>query len=108
MQPNLDSFDGLVSNPFLKGSDLEKDKLDIVVTDAEVITRDTGNQLVLKFLFNDVETSFGLNATNTKKLKEFVKTPVEVIGKTVTLKKVMATNPQTKMEVESLRIETIK
>lgn len=108
MNANLNSFDGLVANPFLKGSDVKEDKTKIVVTDLEIISRDTGNQLVLKFLWNDVETSFGLNATNTKKLKEFVETPNDVLGKTVTLKKVMATNPQTKQEVESLRIETIE
>ena len=48
---------------------------------------------------------FTLNVTNKRFLKENgIKAPKDVVGNKVTLKKVLATNPETKKEVDSLRI----
>lgn len=108
-EKNLDNFDDFVSDNYIKGTDLKSDKVTVVVTDIEAITqKNNKNQLVVSFEYDKKDWKFGLNATNTKKVTEFVKAPKELLGKKLHLKKVLATNPDTKKEVESIRIEKVE
>ena len=103
---SINSWDGLLTN-FLKAGNLNFSEEVFVCTNVSVL----GDQMDLELSRNENKTPFvfSLNVTNKVFLKENgIQAPKEVIGKKLTLKKVLATNPSTKKEVESLRISNIE
>lgn len=107
-KPTTSSFDGLTSN-YLKGSDLKKDVDVFTCTDVNIEEMQDGkNVLVMDINYNGNEKLFSCNKTNTNKLKEFVDTPKDLIGKQIHVKKVLVTNPQSKEEVESIRVTKVE
>ncbi len=106
-ETSKDSWDGLLTN-FLKAEYLKYQQETFVCSEVNVEAKDMA--LVLERKKEGSEDGnekfiFSLNVTNKVFLKENgMDTPKEAIGKRITLKKVLATNPNTKKEVDSLRI----
>ena len=102
-----ESWDGLLKN-FLKGEDVPGDlgsEVSIVCIGVEV----EGERLDLIIEYNQKKYNFTLNKTNMVFLKENgISAPKEVIGKKITVKKSVATNPTTKKEVSVLRISNVE
>ena len=106
-KPSLESWDGLLTN-FLKADCFETQEEIFAVVDAKLITRDNGANYISLGVTKREGTEkyiFDLNVTNQVFLKNNgIVAPKDIIGKQITLKKVLVTNPQTKKEVEGLRI----
>lgn len=107
--PNDTSWDGLVTD-YLKPSDLSDPIGKLVCEDVEVGEKDKKPFMKITVtLPTGNEKIWDLNKTNRSKLQELgLKTPREVIGKTVWYKVVTATNPTTKKEVDALRISKVE
>ena len=105
-QTSVDSWDGLLSN-YLKADNLTNQEEDFVCVNVDVSEKDM--DLSLERNEGKDKFIFSLNVTNKVFLKEHgIAAPKEVIGKKITLKKVLAMNPNTKKEVDSLRISKIE
>lgn len=104
-QPTDESWDGLLSN-YLKAEDLKDFTGHLVCTDVDVYMNDKDEpQMDIEVEVNGRSKIWGLNKTNRNKLKELgLEKPKALIGKKITYKKVTVQNPNTKKEVESLRI----
>jgi hypothetical protein len=103
-QTSENSWDGILAN-FLKAENLEEDEETLVCIGIEV----NGKDVNLEIEKQGVKFLFSLNITNKVFLKENgITIPKEVIGKKLTLKKVLAMNPQLKKEVPSLRIVKVE
>ena len=102
-QTSVDSWEGLLNN-FLKASDLKENTGIFVCVGVDV----NENDMELQLENESGKYIFSMNVTNKVFLKNNgIKSPKEVIGKKLTFKKVLVTNPQTKKEVESLRISKV-
>lgn len=102
------------SGNFLKAINVNSDKDEYVITSAEETkSKDKAGKeyevLRLTVQRDEIEYDFDLNKTNIKFLvsKGFVE-PLTLVGKKLCFKKALVRNPQTNMEVESLRISDIK
>ncbi|MFW6130128.1 MAG: hypothetical protein ACOC56_03015 [Atribacterota bacterium] len=106
-ESDLNSWDGLLKN-YLKAEDIPGE----LGTEATIVcTGASRNQdnLDLNVEYTGKKYIFTLNVTNMAKLKsEGILAPKEVIGKKITVKKSVATNPQTRKEVPTLRISKIE
>lgn len=104
-QPTDESWDGLLSN-YLKAEDLKEYTGHLVCTDVDVFSDEKDEaKMDIEVEVNGRSKIWGLNKTNRNKLKELgLEKPKLLIGKKITYKKVTVTNPQTKKEVDSLRI----
>lgn len=103
---SIDSWDGLLKN-YLKANHLKEQEEVFACIGIKV----DGKDMELEVQRNEEEESFifGLNVTNKVFLKNNgISVPKEVIGKKLTIKKVLAMNPSLKKEVESLRISKIE
>ena len=100
---NIETWDGLLVN-YLKAANLTEAQEDFACIGVNIECKDMSLELE-----KDLEKYiFSLNVTNKVFLKENgIKAPKDVIGKVLTLKKILAMNPATKKEVESLRISAI-
>jgi hypothetical protein len=105
---NLGSWDDFTGSDFLTAPDVKNEDHEFVCTGLEfdrenlrpILVLDSGEELKGK--------KFSLNVTNSKFIKEAgVDTPKACIGKKLKFKKVLVNNPQTKKEVESLRIRSV-
>ena len=111
METSIESWDGLLANPFLKAENIEGNTGDIVVLDVGIVSRDEESkpQASLTVEYKETRYRFDLNVTNTKFLRENgIETPKEMIGKIITLNKVKVNNPTTGKEVDGLRICEVK
>jgi len=98
------------TKPFFKAVDVKTEKV-IITPKAfrEVVLQFSGNSVVMDFDYKGNEESLPMNVTNIRKLNELSKyNPEWLIGQQLVLKKVLVTNPKTKKEVESWRIDSIK
>ncbi len=103
-ETTTDSWDGLLKN-FLKADHLKEQEETLVCVGVNRMDQD----MELELESNGKKYIFSLNVTNKVFLKENgIEAPKEVIGKKVTLKKVLAMNPTTHKEVDSLRISKIE
>ncbi len=103
-QTSVDSWDGILVN-YLKADNLKEQEERFACVGVTVDAKEMELELEQK----EEHYIFSLNVTNKLFLKnEKIKAPKEVIGKILTLKKVLATNPTTKKEVESLRISKVE
>ena len=103
---SIDSWDGLLVN-YLKADNLKEQEEVFGCIGINV----EGKEMELEVQRNEEEKPFvfGLNVTNKVFLKNNgISVPKEVIGKKLTIKKVLAMNPSLKKEVESLRISKIE
>lgn len=94
----------------MKAGDVKTDKI-IVVPRAfrEAVLQFSGNSVIMDFDLKGKLESIPLNKTNIKKLNEMTGyAPESLIGKMLVLRKVNVTNPKTKQEVQSWRIDGIK
>jgi phosphohistidine swiveling domain-containing protein len=104
IKTSADSWDGLLVN-YLKADNLKTNEETFVCIGVDVSEKDMDLQLERK----DEKFVFSLNVTNKVFLKNSgITSPKAVIGKKITLKKVVATNPTSKKEVDSLRISKVE
>lgn len=106
---STESWDGLLSR-YLKADNLTQDTEKFVCTEANIDNIDGDKKLVLDLERNKGEDKFQFTCNKTNMrflLNKGISKPKEVIGKKIALTKVKATNPQTKREVDSLRITAV-
>lgn len=105
---NNESWDGLLGK-YLKADDLKDSIGKMVCTGVNVEENEDGEpEMQLEVEVNANNKLWSLNMTNRAKLKELgLQRPKDAIGKVIGYKKVTVTNPNTKKEVESLRITSI-
>lgn len=102
----LDSWDKFTSN-FIKASDVSNESEAYVCISVEQ-TDDDQPKVRLTLERGEREFIFDLNKTNINNLKDLkVESPKKLIGKKIYFKKVLARNPNTNKEVDSLRIYKI-
>lgn len=105
-ETTIDSWDGLLTN-YLKAENLKEQEETFACV--KVVVKEKDMELALTRTEGEEEFVFSLNVTNKVFLKNSgITKPSDVIGKKVTVKKVLAMNPQTKKEVDSLRISKIE
>ncbi len=105
-QTSVESWDGLLSN-YLKADNLNEQEESFDCVGINI----SGKDMDLELERNEGKDKFifSLNVTNKVFLKNNgISAPKEVIGKKVTFKKVLARNPNTKQEVDSLRISKLE
>lgn len=106
-EKDLDSWDKFSSN-FIKAADVASEN-DAYVCIGVNQTEDDLPKVRLTLEMEENEYSFDLNKTNIGKLKELkIESPRKLIGKKIYFKKVLARNPSTKKEVDSLRVYKIE
>ena len=102
-QTAKDSWDGLLTN-YLKADNLHSQEETFACIGVSVEDK----EMNLELERNGEKFIFSLNVTNKVFLKNSgINAPKEVIGKKITVKKVLATNPSTKKEVDALRISKV-
>jgi hypothetical protein len=104
MSKTLNSWHGFISS-FLKVDDVEDSTEEFVCIGIDQYTQE--DELKLRTMLENAKGTymFDLNKTNARFLKNNgVKFPNDLVGKKIRFKKVLALNPRTKKEVESLRI----
>ncbi len=105
-ETSIDSWDGLLKN-YLKAENLKENEETLACVG--VVVKGTDMDLELERNSGEDKFVFSLNVTNKVFLKNNgITMPKEVIGKKITFKKVLAINPGTKKEVDSLRISKIE
>ncbi len=105
-ETSTESWDGLLTN-YLKAEHINGQEEVFVCIKVNV----SGESMDLEVQRNESEKPFvfSLNVTNKVFLKNNgISVPKEVIGKKLTLKKVLVMNPQTKKEVDGLRISKVE
>jgi hypothetical protein len=106
-QNNLDSWDGFIGSNFLNADDVKDENHAFVCIATEFDTENERPILVLES--SGLKAKFSLNVTNANFVKNAgIRSPNAIIGKKLTFKKVLVRNPQTKKEVEGLRINKIE
>ena len=103
-ETSTESWDGLLTN-YLKADNVKDETVPYICIGVKVKDKD----MDLELEQNGKRLLFSLNVTNKVFLKENgISKPKEVIGKKIFFRKVKATNPQTKKEVDSLRIDKLE
>jgi hypothetical protein len=105
---NVKGWGAYIGGNFLKAENVKDENQVFICTKIEDVESDGRSRIRLTLESDGVEWDFDLNVTNAKKLKEVYDHPLKAIGCQIFFKKVLVTNPQTKKEVESLRIHNIK
>ena len=103
-ETSTESWDGLLTN-YLKAENLKESEEVFACVGVNV----AGAEMELEVERAEEKFVFSLNTTNKVFLKKNgIEKPKDVIGKSLTLKKVLAFNPTIKKEVDSLRISKIE
>lgn len=106
MDQNLDNWGGFLGSNFISAADVENEDQEFVCVNVELDAENNRPCLILES--GEVKGKFSLNVTNSNFIKNAgVQSPKAIIGKKITFKKVMVNNPQTRKEVEGLRIKSI-
>lgn len=106
-QKGIDTWDEFISGDFLKPVNVDSDKDAFVVTDVSVFNdiKNNSTRPRLTLERNGNEWDFDLNKTNSVFLKNNgIDSPRQAIGCKLYFRKAFVRNPQTNLEVESLRI----
>ena len=106
MENNLDSWGGFLGSNFLSASEVKSEDQEFVCVNVELDAENNRPCLLLES--GDLKAKFTLNVTNSNFVKNAgISSPKAIIGKKIQFKKVMVNNPQTRKEVEGLRIKSI-
>jgi hypothetical protein len=108
---NLDSWEGLVANPFLNAENIDGNSAPFAVVSSEIVKKIDDDRHTVSLIVerNKEKFRFDLNMTNLKFLRnEGIKNPRAIIGKVICIKKLAVINPQTGKEVQGLRIYKIE
>lgn len=104
MTDKIDSWDSFGSS-FLKASDVININDFYIVINVLPIEKNGKEKVRLSLERNFIKKDFDLNNANINRIKGLgIASPKALLGKKIYFEKVMATNPQTKAEVPSLRI----
>lgn len=105
----LNSWDLYINNKFLKAEDVnDEEEQEYVVIDVESKFIEDRAIVRLTLESNEIKYYFDLNVTNSSKCREHGLLPKDLVSCVITFKKVLVTNPQTKTEVDGLRIKDIR
>lgn len=104
-QKSVGGWDSYINN-FLKASDVESENTEFVCIQVEQVSfGDSETSLRLHLERSPDKFLFDLNKTNAVFLKTAgIKHPTEIVGKKIYFNKVKVMNPQTKKEIDGLRI----
>lgn len=102
---SVGGWDSYINN-FLKADDVTSEEDGYVCTKVESVSfKESETSLRLNLERSPDKFLFDLNKTNAVFVKESgIKHPTEIVGKKIYFKKVKVMNPQTKTEVDGLRI----
>lgn len=104
---NLDSWDKFQGTNWLKASEIKEKQKFIVFNVIEEIVQEK-HKVQLEIESNKIKYLFELNKTNIGILQELgVKSPKEMMGYFIEFKIVKVQNPETKREVDGIRIKDI-
>jgi len=107
-QSEVGSWDNYIKN-FLKVEDVENETDGFVCISVEEVEFDGDKSLRLRLDRDPNKYLFDLNKTNASFIKTSgIKSPKDIVGKILYFKKVKVFNPQTKKEVDGLRILKIE
>lgn len=101
----LDNWNEYTGSSWLKAEDVKSSDDAYAIVNVEISEED--HRPVLTLERDEQQSKFSLNVTNANKCKEFVESPLKLIGKKIYFNKVRVMSPSTKKEVESLRINKI-
>jgi|TARA_Y100000310_G_scaffold304941_1_gene344593 hypothetical protein len=109
------SWEGLVSQHYLKAEDLKENTTEFAILGQERREMPDGSvRLHLELSCNKKSTENGLdkwgwtcNKTNASFLQNAGLERKDLVGKKIVLSKIKVTNPQTRKEVDSLRISLV-
>lgn len=105
---NIDTWEAFGSK-YLKAEDVKSNKDEYAIIAVTSKLENGRNTLILTTQRNAFQKLFGCNATNEMAVKAACpNTPKEAVGRVVIFNKVRTTNPQTKQEVDGLRIQFLK
>ena len=108
-KPTIKSWDNLLDN-YLKATELTQEPYEILVHAVDVgLNRKEETYMRLEVHYNKKKYIFDLNKTNQRFLKDNgIEAPEDVVDKILVLTLVKATDPNTRKEVDSIRIKEIK
>lgn len=100
-----DSWDKYTGKQWIKAEQVTSEDQPFVVLSVDV---DENDRPLLELQSGEVKGAFTVNVTNALKLKEHISSPKQLVGKKIFFRKVAVTNPQTKKEVDSLRVQRVE
>jgi len=109
-EPSVESWEGFITN-FLKAENIEGQEGIFDCFDMKMVTYPNSKDPILSLgLKREGEKFvFDLNVTNMAFLKKNgIKAPKDIIDKRITVGKIKVMNPQTKQEVDGLRITKVE
>lgn len=108
LDDRLNDWDSIVGN-YLKAEHLDGKKGEFIVTDVKIVDKNDGKSTISLFTeIKGVNWEFMLNWTNLSAVKEKVKSPAELRGKTIHWEKVRVQNPQTKVMQDGISITAVE
>ena len=110
-ETNLNDWNTYIGGTFLKADHVEHDGQEFAIISVENYfdDRDESNKIRLHLESDGDQFMMDLNKTNANFLKNNgIATPKDLVGKVIIFKKVLARNPRTNQEVDSLRICEVK
>ena len=102
---DTDNWDAFGSK-YIKADNVANNTDEYAITDVTSQDEADKKTLILTIQRNGIEKLFGCNATNEQAVKAVCPdSPKQVIGKVITFNKVKTMNPNTKKEVDGLRLQ---
>ena len=106
MKVSKDKFRTGEQIPFFKAIDMKGQETKVKILNYREIDLPTGLTPVVDFQYNKQDRSLPLNQTNLGRLIDLFGTETDKwIGESMTLMKVMVTNPKLNKEVEGIRVK---
>ena len=102
---DTDNWDAFGSK-YIKADNVANNTDEYAITDVTSQDEADKKTLILTIQRNGIEKLFGCNATNEQAVKAVCPdSPKQAIGKVITFNKVKTMNPNTKKEVDGLRLQ---
>lgn len=102
----LENWNEYTGSSWLKAEDVKSSDEAYAIVNVEISEED--NRPVLTLEREEKQSKFSLNVTNANKCKDFVDSPLQLMGKKLYFNKVRVMSPSTKKEVDSLRITKVE
>lgn len=105
MKGNEMNWKDFTGSKFLKADEVDNENDAYAVIDITIHEEEDNKRLRLSLQREQKEWVFDLNKTNSSFIQNTgVPNPKDLVGKKIYFRKVLVNNPQTKSEVESLRV----
>lgn len=103
MDASLDSWEGIAEN-YLKADNFPYTNGSFVVNDVKLGEQDGKAQITLVTFVDNQKFIFPLNYTNTKKVRQLVQKPKDLIGLKLKWEKIRVMNPSTQQMQDSISL----